>query len=73
MMSFKSWLLKQKNENTPVGDLARDFSIMKDDVPNTMTFADLKEILVNSGACDGALTALNSAWTQYQQYLSQDA
>ena len=63
-MTFTKWLKKHKDDNTPLGDLARDVSEDKD-FPKTKSSNKILEYLESKGACDGAISAFKDAWKLY--------
>ncbi len=65
-MTFKAWLMQQKKRTDPVGDLTRE--ILKDPTwPSTQDMVKLRQHLVKRGAADGALSALDQAYEEYQK------
>ncbi|OBQ57637.1 YozE family protein [Halodesulfovibrio spirochaetisodalis] len=64
--NFIDWLLTRTNENSAVGDLARDMA--KDtNLPNKNSgYPRLYKHLTRCNACNGALNALSTAWDQYK-------
>jgi hypothetical protein len=65
---FTSWLLRLVDEQSPVGDLARDVARDEtwpesDDEPESLEF--YQEYLDSVGSCRGADDALEAAWERY--------
>lgn len=49
-----------------MGDLARDL-IADKELPHTVTgYRSFKDYLIERGACDGALEALDRAWNEFK-------
>lgn len=63
-MTFTKWLKSFQEDNTPLGDLARDVSSDKD-FPKTKSSKKILEYLESKGACDGAISAFKDAWESY--------
>lgn len=69
---FVKWVIKQRDRNDPIGDLAKD--VMQDirtkerrgDAYPT-THKQLRQHLIDSNACDGALRAFEEAWEEYKE------
>jgi uncharacterized protein YozE (UPF0346 family) len=64
--SFTDWLQARREEDTRVGDLARDMLQDRQWPKQANTHKTFKRHLEEKCACDGALDALNEAWTCYQ-------
>lgn len=60
-MRFETWLVKQRNKDTVVGDLARDFI-------RTQCF-DISEGFACYPPCPEAIDALEEALIKYQKYM----
>ncbi|MBZ6205798.1 sterile alpha motif-like domain-containing protein [Streptomyces olivaceus] len=71
--SFYEWLMRCVDEQSPVGDLARD--ARDDDTwPDGEESYDLcVEYLESLNAYDGALDALEEAWRRYDNFRNPDA
>lgn len=71
-MSFADWIKKYEGEASPVGDLARD--ILRDGrfPKNSKDKRRIKEYLWSRGACSECLTAFNTAWQLYSDYLDSE-
>lgn len=67
-MRFIEWIARLKDNLSPTGDLARDILADKT-FPKSNDKAVIKDYLQNNGACDGAMSAFNSAWKSYQAYM----
>jgi len=69
--SFANWLAKQKNRDTPLGDLAnkRGFADKSEGWPIYANFSDYQDYLTNNHPPLGATPALERAWKSYQRYL----
>jgi hypothetical protein len=66
MVSFVSFLLSFKNEDSAVGDLARDAS-MDDRINKRWGFNKFMEHLLNVNACEGARLSAQIAFHRYSQ------
>jgi uncharacterized protein YozE (UPF0346 family) len=65
MMSFYSWIiLRHWNEDTPMGDLARDVYADKS-FPKRGKYKDILTHLKECNACDGAIECFKKAWAEY--------
>jgi uncharacterized protein YozE (UPF0346 family) len=69
---FVKWVTKQRDRNDPIGDLAKD--VVQDIREKEShghayptTYKQLREHLINSNACDGALRAFDEAWDEYKE------
>ena len=68
---FAKWIMRYKEDNSPIGDLARDISDDKD-FPKTKSKKKILEYLESKDACDGAISAFISAWEAYTADLHCD-
>src|SRR2546429_334488 len=70
-MSFNQWLKDHIEEDTPVGDLARDVKLDKNwpkqDSSKRAFTKHMKEI----NASDGTIEAFNTAWKRYMNHQYQ--
>jgi uncharacterized protein YozE (UPF0346 family) len=62
-ISFKRWIIKHKDDDTPIGDLARD---MIDDKNCPNAYGKMCNHLKHMRACAAALETLDDAWSQYK-------
>lgn len=62
--SFKTWILKFKNVDLPIGDLANDISHDKN-FPNIANKQEIYNYLVSKHACDEAIETFEHAWEYY--------
>jgi uncharacterized protein YozE (UPF0346 family) len=64
---FRAWLMRHVDEHSPIGDLARD---VRDDAEwpggEPESFELYNEYLDSMNACEGALDALEEAWSRYE-------
>jgi hypothetical protein len=69
MVSFVSYLLQFVNEDSPVGDLARD---VRDDgrINKRWGFNKFMEHLVNMGACESARITAMDALDRYSRRIT---
>jgi hypothetical protein len=65
-MTFEDWLLTQKNRNTPLGDLSRDF--IRDGCPVPFTQEYLK---YRGGVCRDAKVTYKKAQLSYKNFLNR--
>lgn len=66
-ISFTNWLRDRKQEDTRIGDLARDM-LQDTSWPKKATTKNaFRQHMEEMGACDAALETLDKAWTCYQQ------
>lgn len=63
-MSFKDWILRHKEENSPLGDLATDIS-NDSNFPDTDSKEAIETYLNDCGASDNALNSFTAAWNYY--------
>jgi hypothetical protein len=66
MVSFVSFLLSFKNEDSAVGDLARD-ACMDDRINKRWGFNKFMEHLGNVNACEGARISAQIAFDRYSR------
>ncbi|WP_374950054.1 YozE family protein [Mucilaginibacter sp.] len=68
--NFTEWLAKQKNRDSPLGDLARD---MMDDKtwPNHSTLDDYRDYLYSRRASWMAIETLERAWKTYKAFIKR--
>ncbi|GAA4439168.1 YozE family protein [Phytohabitans houttuyneae] len=64
--SFRDWLRTRKDENTPVGDLARDVFADGSWPRGPGSLRRYEQHLKGLGADPGAVEALREAWRQYE-------
>ncbi len=64
--SFYSWLLEFKNDDTPIGDLARDARSDREFPRRSISYGHLKKYLERQHACDDAMNVFMEAFTQYK-------
>jgi hypothetical protein len=67
ILSFKDWIARYENEDSPIGDLARD---MARDKRLPEEYKDLRKHMVRMGACEEALQAATAANKRYLSYVS---
>ena len=65
--SFYSWLSQFKNDDTPVGDLARDVSFDKGFPHHSVSRKHLRDYLESMVACDSAMSIFEEAFTLYEK------
>ena len=65
--SFTNWLRDRKQEDTRIGDLARDMLQDTSWPKKATTKKAFRQHLEEMGACDAALETFEEAWTRYQQ------
>lgn len=63
-MTFVKFLKQFKNENSKIGDLARDIIDFK---RRCTSYSGVKKDLENNNACDGAFIALEEAYRLYRE------
>lgn len=66
---FSRWLLKQKDRNDPVGDLAVDADYDNDWPHKAESFWKFLDYLRGCNACQGAIDALERAWKEFYEFL----
>lgn len=64
--NFTDWLLEKTNENSAVGDLARDASNDTNLPHKNSGYPNWRSHLKKNHACKGALNTLEIAWKQYK-------
>lgn len=65
--TFYSWLIQFRDDDSPLGDLARDAKIDKNFPRHATTQKYLCTYLEKQNACDGAIQTLNDAFVIYQK------
>ncbi len=65
--SFYSWLLQFKNNDTPIGDLARDARLDKDFTRHSVSRKHLRDYLESMEACDSAMNIFEEAFTHNEK------
>jgi len=72
-LSFADWLEKQKNRDTPLGDLAskRGFADKSNGWPVYCSLKEYQDYLTINHPPLGAMPALERAWKSYQNYLQK--
>lgn len=63
-MNFKSWILKFKDVNLPIGDLAREI-YPDSNFPTTSDKQEIYNYLKNTNACDEILEIFDHAFDYY--------
>jgi uncharacterized protein YozE (UPF0346 family) len=63
---FFVWLMKQRIEDTPIGDLACDSSQDSEFPKNENMYEPIKKYLINADACSGAIDALEEAFQEFK-------
>ena len=64
--SFYSWLLQFKNDDTAIGDLARDARSDADFPRRSISYRHLKDYLECKHACEAAMDVFTDAFAQYK-------
>ena len=64
--SFYSWLLQFKNDDTAIGDLARDASSDGEFPRRSISYRNLKKYLESKHACDAAMNVFKEAFAHYK-------
>lgn len=67
-MSFNQWLKGRIEENTPVGDLARDVRVDRNWPKQDSNKRIFTKYMKDINASDGAVEALNTAWKRYMNH-----
>lgn len=60
-MSFRKWIEQFNEDDSPIGDLARDIQHDKE-FPDSEDYEELTDHLKNNGACSGAKNAFKEAY-----------
>lgn len=63
-MKFSQFLKGFLEENSPIGDLARDFVLSK---CKATTYEGIKKSLLKNNACSGAFDALERAYELFKE------
>ncbi|QTA88836.1 YozE family protein [Desulfonema magnum] len=63
-MTFFKWLQNQSERDDMIGDLARDVRLDKT-FPKSSSLEKIRNHLESSGACEGAVSALEMAYTEW--------
>ncbi|WP_157262996.1 YozE family protein [Pedobacter steynii] len=69
-LGFSDWLKKQKNRDSPLGDLAKDM-ISDCNWPSGNSLETYQDYLLTLNVPLGATKALNAAWVSYKGYLKK--
>ncbi len=64
--SFYSWLLQFKNDDTAIGDLARDVKCDSEFPRRSISYKHLKKHLETKRACDDAMNVFMKAFPKYK-------
>lgn len=64
--SFYSWLMQFKNDDTAVGDLARDVRTDSEFPRRSISYRHLKKYLESKQAVDVVMNVFMEAFTQYK-------
>jgi len=67
MVSFISYILRFKNDSTPIGDIARDIA-MDTRLNRRFGYKRVESYIIDMGASIGAIIALEDAHEAYKQY-----
>lgn len=72
-ISFSAWLAKQKNRDTPLGDLAikRGFADKSEGWPIYSSLKEYQDYLTSNHPPRGSMATLVRAWKSYQSYLQK--
>ena len=70
-MSFTEWLRRKKDERTPVGSFADDWTT-DPDRPRATSLDVIVAYLAGRNACQGAIRAARLAWSEYRVTLKGD-
>ena len=65
-MSFAKWLMQFVEENSPLGDLARDVAKDKN-FPRSRRYETIYSYLNDSGASDACINAFDEAWEKFDR------
>jgi len=74
-MTFYTWLMKRKKEDSPIGDLARDVhgdeknKYFKNSNFKAKKF--MRSYLESRGACSECLSAFDECYEEYQEYVRE--
>ena len=64
--SFYSWLLQFKNDDTAIGDLARDARSDSEFPRRSISYGHLEKYLESKHACDAAMRVFTEAFDKYK-------
>ena len=64
--SFYSWLMQFKNDDTAIGDLARDVNRDSEFPRRSISYRHLKKYLESKQAVDVVMNVFMEAFTQYK-------
>lgn len=67
MKTFYNFLKDFKEDDSPIGDLARDISVDRNHPKRYNSFVSLQRYLESLGACDSVLATFNQAWKLYEE------
>ena len=65
--TFYSWIGQFKNEDSPMGDIAKDIYSDKDFPKKAKTLKPIKEYLESKSACGSFLSVLDKAFEMYSR------
>jgi len=66
-MKFITWVLKQTNQNSAIGDVARDFRDDRKRPHANSNIDKIKQYLISCNACSGAMDAFDMAVIEYEK------
>lgn len=64
--AFYSWLLQFKDDDTAIGDLARDAECDSEFPRHSISYRHLKDYLESKNACEAAKNVFANAFAQYK-------
>lgn len=64
-MTFKKWILQYINEDSPIGDLARD-NKQDPTFPDSDSYNELYDYLISQNASYLCLQSFDKAWNLYK-------
>ncbi len=64
--TFYSWLMQFKDDDTAIGDLAKDARRDRGFPRRSISYRNLKAYLENCQACDEAINTFSDAFAQYK-------
>lgn len=64
-MTFKKWIVQYINEDSPIGDLARDNSL-DSTFPNSYSYKKIRAHLERQNASELCMKSFQDAWKRYK-------
>ena len=70
-ISFKTWIMRYKNKDNPMGDLARDIADDRD-FPDGTDLAEISLYLVRQNPCPECIKVFRTACKRYLTFVMKE-